>query len=98
MPHLESEQQPQLVRGERVSRPETREQAADGPGVEQALSRNDAGLEVLVDELPPLGQPPVQGDAEALLGAIEIFARDVLVQDLAQQVLRAACAIASLCL
>src|SRR6266516_1662983 len=89
VPHLEGQQEPYLVPRQVVSRPETCQQALDGPDFKDALSCDHARLNVLVNQLPQISQPLVQGDTEALLGAIDIFARNVFVEHLAQQMLGA---------
>src|SRR2546428_13247958 len=56
MPHLESEQQPQLVFRQAVACPETSQQASDELSVKEALSGDQSGLDIPVDQYPHI--PP----------------------------------------
>src|SRR5229473_572546 len=52
VPHLESEQQPQLLLHQAIACPETCQQAPDELSVKEALSGDPAGLDIPVDQYP----------------------------------------------
>src|SRR6185437_8848587 len=93
-PHLEGEEQPDLLHVQAVVRraalAEIRDRAAHLRRVEEPAPPDAAVGEVFVDERGELpAQPARERDREALLGPLDELLRHVAVEDLAQQVLRA---------
>src|SRR5207237_9081251 len=91
-PHLEGEQQPQLLHVEAVVRgaalAEIAHRARGLVGIEHAARAHAARREVFIDEPRELAAQPLgERDREALLRPLHQRARHVAVEDAAQQVL-----------
>src|SRR6185503_8217494 len=93
-PHLEGEQQPDLLHVEpvvgRAAIAEVRHRFRRFVGIDQAAGAHALAAEVFVEQPRQLAaQPRGERDREALLRPVDELARDMAIEDLAQEVLGA---------